>query len=104
MCERELKRALGKNIKFFRFRAQMSQAALAEKAGISVTFLSNLERGNNYPKPGTLCSLAGALGVQAWELFRGSGGEPDSLVDRISDDFARQVSLAVEAVRAQYRA
>jgi transcriptional regulator with XRE-family HTH domain len=69
MEEQELKNILGKNIKFFRFRRRFSQADLAEKAGISITFLSNIERGNNFPLAGTLCSLAKALGVDVFELF-----------------------------------
>ena len=106
MEEQELKKTLGKNIKFFRFRRQFSQADLAEKANISITFLSNIERGNNYPQAGTLCNLATALGVQVWELFKGSGGgdEPDSIVDRISEDFVRQVNLAMQTVLGQYKA
>jgi transcriptional regulator with XRE-family HTH domain len=48
MEEQELKGILGKNIKFFRSRRHLSQADLAEKAGISITFLSNIERGNNF--------------------------------------------------------
>jgi len=106
MVERELKKTLGKNIKFFRFRRQFSQADLAEKANISITFLSNIERGNNFPQAGTLCSLAQALDVQVWELFKGagSGHEPDSIVDRISEDFIRQVNLAMQTVHQQYKA
>ena len=69
MLEHELKKSLGKNIKFLRFRRHLSQAELAEKANISVTFLSNVERGNNFPKAGTLCSLSEALDVQVWELY-----------------------------------
>jgi len=106
MEEQELKKTLGKNIKFFRFRRQFSQADLAEKANISITFLSNLERGNNYPKPGTLCKLASALEIQVWELFKGAGTseEASTLVDRISEDFIKYVNIAMEAVHRQYKA
>jgi len=102
----ELKKTLGKNIKFFRFRRQFSQADLAEKANISITFLSNLERGNNYPKPGTLCNLAAALDIQVWELFKGEGTSEEAgiLVDRISEDFIKYVNIAMEAVHRQYKA
>jgi len=105
MVEQELKKALGKNIKFFRFRSQFSQADLAEKASISITFLSNIERGNNFPQAGTLCNLARALGVQVWELFKGEGTseEANALIDRISEDFAAHVNLAMETVRRQYK-
>jgi transcriptional regulator with XRE-family HTH domain len=105
MVEQELKATLGKNIKFFRFRQRLSQFDLAEEAGISVTFLSNIERGNNFPHVGTLCNLARALNVEVWELFKGeraSDGEKP-LVDRISDDFIKYMKEVVETVRQQYK-
>jgi transcriptional regulator with XRE-family HTH domain len=106
MIEQELKTALGKHIKFFRFRRQFSQADLAEKADISVTFLSNIERGNNFPQAGTLCNIAQALEVEVWELFRGEGASngQNALIDRISEDFAKYVNLAMETVHKQYKA
>ena len=106
MLEQELKDNLGKNIRFFRFRRQFSQADLAEKSNISVTFLSNIERGNNFPQAGTLCNLAGALNVQVWELFRGESAseEEKPLLDRISEDFTKHVNIAMETVYNQYKA
>jgi len=107
MIEQELKKNLGKNIKFLRFRRRLSQLDLAEEACISVTFLSNIERGNNFPQAGTLCQLAHALNVQVWELFKGEGAsdkQEKSIVDRISEDFAKQVNLTIETIRKQYKA
>jgi transcriptional regulator with XRE-family HTH domain len=103
--EQELKNVLGRNIKFFRFRRQFSQADLAEKVDISVTSLSNIERGNNYPQAGTLCNLASALGVEAWELFRGEEAtdEQNTIIDRISEDFTKHVNIALETVYRQYK-
>jgi len=106
MIEQELKKNLGKNIKFLRFRRRLSQLDLAEEACISVTFLSNIERGNNFPQAGTLCNLAKALKVDVWELFKGEGAsdkQEKSIVDRISDDFAKQVNLTIETIRKQYK-
>ena len=105
MVEQELKAALGKNLKFLRFRRELSQADLAEKALISVTFLSNIERGNNFPQARTLCQLAKALNVQVWELFKGEGASEQEtpIVDRLSEDFIKHVNLAMEMVRKQYR-
>jgi len=105
MVEHELKKALGKNIKFWRFRRQLSQIDLAEKAGISVTFLSNIERGNNYPQAKTLCNLAEALNVDAWELFREerASAREQSIIDCISEDFTKHVNLAIETVCKQYK-
>ena len=106
MIGQELKAALGKNIKFLRFRRQLSQTDLAEEACISVTFLSNIERGNNFPHAETLCNLAYALNVQVWELFKGEGAteQENQIVDRLSDDFIKHVNLAMETVYKQYKA
>ena len=105
MTEKELKKALGKNIKFLRFRRQYSQIDLAEESHISVTFLSNIERGNNFPQAGTLCNLAEALDVQVWELFKGEGASEQEtpIVDRLSEDFIKHVNLAMEMVHKQYK-
>jgi len=105
MIEQELKDALGRNIKFYRFRKQFSQADLAEEACISVTFLSNIERGNNFPQANTLCKLAEALDIQVWELFRGEGAsdQENSVAVHISEDFVKHVNLAMETVRKQYK-
>jgi len=107
MVEQELKDSLGKNIKFFRFCKQFSQADLAEEAFISVTFLSNIERGNNFPQAKTLCNLAEALDVQVWELFRGEGvsnEQESAVIEHITQDFIKHVNLAMETVRKQYKA
>jgi transcriptional regulator with XRE-family HTH domain len=106
MVEQELKKTLGKNIKFLRFRRRLSQLDLAEEALISVTFLSNIERGNNFPQAGTLCQLAHALKVQVWELFKGEGPSEQEtpIVDRLSEDFMKHVNLAMEMVHKQYKA
>jgi transcriptional regulator with XRE-family HTH domain len=104
MEERELKAILGKNIKSFRSRRQLSQADLAEKAGISITFLSNIERGNNFPLAGTLCSLAKALEVEVFELFKGDLAPSDSkeLVNQLSEDITKKINLAMTEVFKQY--
>jgi len=105
MKEKKLKVLLGGRIKFFRLRRQFSQAGLAEKADISITFLSNIERGNNYPQAGTLCNIAQALGVEIWELFKEDNtfdGEA-AIIDRISADYSKQVNNALTSVYKKYR-
>jgi transcriptional regulator with XRE-family HTH domain len=104
MEEQELKDVLGKNIKFFRSYRRLSQADLAEKAGISITFLSNIERGNNFPLAGTLCSLAKALGVEVFELFKGDLVPSDSkeMMAKLSVDITQKIHLAVTDIFKQY--
>jgi transcriptional regulator with XRE-family HTH domain len=104
MQEQELREKVGKNIKFFRFRRQFSQADLAEKAQISITSLSDIERGNNFPQAKTLCNLARALGVEVWALFKGEGSsdEQKSVLEHISEDFSKHINIAIDTVRKQY--
>jgi transcriptional regulator with XRE-family HTH domain len=47
----------------------LTQKQLAERAGISVDFLSLIERGKNSPSFDNLDDLADALGVSVAELF-----------------------------------
>jgi len=105
MKEKKLKALLGGKIRFFRLRRQFSQADLAEKADISITFLSNIERGNNYPQAGTLCNIAHALGVEIWELFKegNSFNGEAAIIDRISADFSKQINNALATVYKKYR-
>jgi transcriptional regulator with XRE-family HTH domain len=66
----EVRAVLAQNIKSIRIHRKWSQADLAEKADISIPFLSDIERGNKWPYPDTLSRLAKALNVDIYELFR----------------------------------
>ena len=71
---------------------------MAEKVQISVTSLSDIERGNNFPQAKTLCNLALALDVEVWSLFRGedTSGQKNTLLEHFSEDFSRQINIAIE--------
>ena len=105
MDGQEIKVVLGKNIKIIRNHRQYSQALLAEKSDISITFLSNIERGLKYPKPAVLGQIAESLGVEVHELFK-TDSAPNitpitirsnnkKMLDRLSKIMTRKVNLAV---------
>ena len=48
-----------------RVAAQLTQEALAERAGLSVRAIQNLERGDRHPYPDTTARLAAALALDA---------------------------------------
>jgi transcriptional regulator with XRE-family HTH domain len=100
----EIKDILGRNIKYFRFHKQISQAALAEKADISVTFLSNIERGKMFPKVETLSRITQSLEVEVHELFRADLVPEDNkeMINRLSEDITKNVNLAMAEVFKQY--
>ena len=61
--------ALGGQIRKLRRRAGLTQEQLAEKAGLSLKHLGEVERGRGNPTLSSLESLADALGVTLFELF-----------------------------------
>ncbi len=72
--------ALGKRLQTFRHLANLTQEALADRAGITANFVAHLERGSRKPSVGTLVAMARVLDVPVGSLFGESGGEgtPDS--------------------------
>ena len=99
-----IKDLLARNIKYFRTQRQLSQAQLAEKANISVTFLSNIERGKMFPKVETLSRLTESLDVEVQELFQPYLISEDhkKMMSRLSEDIAKNVNLAMTEVFKQY--
>ena len=57
------------NLKSERLRRKLSQETLASKAGLSVSYISMLERGQRAPPLDTLESLAKALSVSPTSLL-----------------------------------
>jgi len=104
MDGQSVKAMLGQNIKFLRSGRGFTQAALAEKAGISIIFLSSVERGTKYPRPDVLAQIATALEVELFELFKGDLVPSDGkeLVSRLSEDITKKINLAVADVFRQY--
>jgi transcriptional regulator with XRE-family HTH domain len=81
-------------MKLFRNRRKWSQADLAEKANISITFLSNIERGNKWPYPDTLVKLATAFDIDVFEFFK-SQQMVDNEVKNVMTQFVNDISVAL---------
>ena len=58
-------RSIGQNIRKVRKQKKLRQEDLAEKAGISVTYVGALERGEKIPSLETFIAIANALEVSA---------------------------------------
>ncbi len=59
------------NVRRLRSKKQISQKALADKVGISVSYVSMLERGQRSPPLETIEKMARALGVPPASLLGG---------------------------------
>jgi transcriptional regulator with XRE-family HTH domain len=99
-----IKSTLGKNIKIFRARRGLSQADLAEKADISIPFLSNIERGIKYPQPNMLAKIANSLGVEVNELFTVNLNlaESSDLLSHLSEDMTKNINITMAEVFKRY--
>jgi transcriptional regulator with XRE-family HTH domain len=104
MDGKAVKAILGKNIKSLRTQRDFTQAVLAEKADISIIFLSSIERGTKYPKPDILARIAKILGVEVFELFKGDlvPSESKEMMSQLSGDIAKKINAAVAEVFKQY--
>jgi transcriptional regulator with XRE-family HTH domain len=83
---------IGSFIRAQREAAQVSVRQLAEKAGVSNPYLSQIERGLRKPSAEVLNQLAKALRVSAQALYIRAGilepGEPSAVRDAIINDIA----------------
>lgn len=64
-----IKEILSTNLKAIRHNKKMTQEELAEKAGLTVKYISNIERGLSFVSAEVLDSLARSLDVPVYELF-----------------------------------
>lgn len=85
---------LGAAVRSGRVRADLTQAALAEAAGVSDETISRIERGAYEPAVSTLIAIADALGLTLDGLLGGERGRrapsPRSpLVERLAETASR---------------
>ncbi len=91
----EALKGLAEQIRQWRARHGMTQADLAVRSGISVSFISMIERGERSPSYDTLVQMANALDVPLSELFRGDGQDPaEDGYFRMLVDFAQSARLS----------
>ena len=64
--------ALGRRVRQQRVMANLTQEELAEKSGISCSFVGHIERGEKKFSIGTLVSLCNALGISPNTLLQDS--------------------------------
>jgi transcriptional regulator with XRE-family HTH domain len=79
MTEKELHGIFSGNLKEYRDYYDLSQAALAKKAGVSINFINDLESGKKWASPATMIKLAAVLKIEVYELLKPPGIFPDNL-------------------------
>jgi transcriptional regulator with XRE-family HTH domain len=112
MGGQEIRMTLGTNIKNIRAHRQYSQAELAERADISIAYLSKIERGLKYPKPDILSQIAEGLNVEVYELFKtnhvpsaapvAATRDHKKLINRLSKEMTQKVVRTMDGVFERY--
>jgi transcriptional regulator with XRE-family HTH domain len=95
MEKRQIRHIFGSNLRKFRDRREWSQMELAEKANISMNFLSEIERGNKWPSAETIQNLAYSLDIEVYELFL-LQDKPAVDFNKYIDRFVKDVTIAVQ--------
>ena len=101
MTEKELRAIFCKNIKEFRIRNNWSQVALAQKAGVSVNFINDIESGKKWASPTTMIKIAAALDVYVYELLEPPDLPPDNL-NSLMRKYTDNVNEALEGIRLAF--
>jgi transcriptional regulator with XRE-family HTH domain len=78
----EIHRNLVRNMKRHRTLLGISQMELAERSGLSVGYVGEIEMGRKYPSDKKLEAIAKALGVKPFRLIMG----PEDLTDALGQD------------------
>ncbi len=81
---------IGKNIKKIRTQKGLSQQQLAQKSGISQSFLSDLENGKKSPTVDSLNKICRSLGISLAEFFsrgktQGFAALPAEIINLVDD-------------------
>jgi transcriptional regulator with XRE-family HTH domain len=99
---------MARRVRDLRRSRRLTQEELAERAGISISFVSMIERGERSPSYETLLQLAEGLDLRVSDLFQ--DGKPDEAKARHVEpllDFVRKARLSrpqVERLTAVARA
>jgi transcriptional regulator with XRE-family HTH domain len=89
-----LRDILANNLKENRRKCGMSQAKMAEKAGVSTQYVAMIELSRQFPTPEVLDRLAAALGIEAYELFA-VPPSPENTLERLHRDIIKEIRQVI---------
>jgi transcriptional regulator with XRE-family HTH domain len=98
-----IREILAKNMKINRRNCGLTQAALAEKAGITTQYIAMIEVCKKFPTPEMLERIAQALGIETYQLFSADPGLEASLerlYQTVANDIEQVVARAIEKTLA----
>jgi len=89
----ELHRLLVRNMKRYRLLLGITQAELAERAGISAGYVGEVEMGRKFPSPEKFEGIARALDLRPFRLLMG----PEDVTDAMGPDAVYETAEKLKA-------
>ncbi|EKS6930800.1 helix-turn-helix domain-containing protein [Enterobacter bugandensis] len=77
--KKTLRTLFGQRVKALRIATGMSQEAFADRCGFARSYMSRIERGGSNASLDAIEALAGALGVEPWQLLASESSQNDDL-------------------------
>jgi len=107
MTETQLRDTVRTNIRRYRDYRKWTQAELAEKIGISINFLSDIENGKRWISPASMVKFASVLNIEPFELFKPADAPSPSisaLLSKYNDEVVQAVSDSLKQIYDYYQA
>lgn len=98
MTKEELMHLIAQNLRKYRDERNLTQEEVAERAGISVAFLANIERGCKIMSVPVLRSLADSLGLSTDYLLYEDSGDKLSNINALLRDQPEAFIIQLERV------
>ncbi|MCL2600860.1 MAG: helix-turn-helix domain-containing protein [Treponema sp.] len=107
MTENQLRDMVRTNIRRYRDYRKWTQAEFAERLGISINFLSDIENGRKWISPASMVKFASVLNIEPFELFKPADAPAPSvsvLFSKYNDEVVQAVSDSLRQIYDYYQA
>jgi len=94
---KKIRDIFAENLKKNRRICGVSQAKLAEKAGISTQYIAMIELSRQFPTPEVIEKIADAMGIEAYELFA-VPPSPENSMERLHKEIIMEIRQVIVEV------
>ena len=84
---------LGKNLKYYRLKNNMTKKALADAIGMTPMAITNYENGNRQPNMDTIKALAKVLNISVTDFLANTGGKLQVLTVSLEKELSLELRI-----------
>lgn len=90
------------NIKFYRTLLKLSQQELAEKSGISTSYIADIELGRRTPSLKTLIKLADTFNIKSYLLLKNPETDSSEAVNDFSKLLINRIQEDIDDLKSHF--